>query len=610
MVIQRSKPILLFGTAEPYKKFTIRMSENEKYVSSDGKGNWNVELESVPIGGPYEINIIFQQKLTLCNILYGDVYLCSGQSNMEMQLDGWGRVNNFKNEIATANYDNIRLLKVDYNTSLNEQKEIKSSGWKVCSSESVAGFSAVAYFYAKELVNDINMPIGLIQSTWPGSPIEAWMSKESLSQYNETEPVINKLISNAKSEQTLVKNFVKDFNRWQNEIAELEPKELNENWTDRFDWHPIKLPYMWQQKDFPEFNGSVWFRKNIELPINDSREDYLLNLGPVKDSYSLWINGKLIKTVSSIEFIREHIIPRENLQPGNNEVVVRVFAEQYGGGFWGEDDEIKIYNSTHSISLSSEWDAAKGVDLNRISDKPKNPTDIDVPTVLFNAMIYPLTRLNIKGILWYQGESNVDEPKKYEKYFKALITDWRRRFSDENIPFLFAELANYNDENDVTNEQWARLREAQEKSLELENTGMVCSIDLGESDDIHPQNKQDIGIRLALLAKKMIYNRDVLSTGPKYLSHQIKNNSIVVDWSMSGKSLVTNDNLTPREFIIASNNKKFYKANTVIDNNKTVLTSKEVTNPIAVRYAWSNNPFCNLTDESGLPALPFRTDNW
>jgi sialate O-acetylesterase len=235
---------------------------------------------------------------------------------------------------------------------------------------------------------------------------------------------------------------------------------------------------------------------------------------------------------------------------------------------------------------------------------------MDVPTVLFNAMIYPLTRLNIKGILWYQGESNVDEPKKYEKYFKALITDWRRRFSDENIPFLFAELANYNDENDVTNEQWARLREAQEKSLELENTGMVCSIDLGESDDIHPQNKQDIGIRLALLAKKMIYNRDVLSTGPKYLSHQIKNNSIVVDWSMSGKSLVTNDNLTPREFIIASNNKKFYKANTVIDNNKTVLTSKEVTNPIAVRYAWSNNPFCNLTDESGLPALPFRTDNW
>jgi len=610
MIFQRGKPIVLFGTAEQEKKFIIRVNEIESIITSDNDGNWSIEMDFLPVGDSYECKIIYQKELTLKNIASGDIYLCSGQSNMEMQLDGWGRVNNFRREIASANFDSIRLLKVDHNTSLNEQRDIKTSGWKICSSDTVSGFSAAAYFFAKELVKDVDIPIGLIQSTWPGSPIEAWMSKESLFQFKENENELKKLNFDANSEEMLIENFGNAFIEWEKEIVSQEPAELTGNWKELFEWHPVKLPYLWQENDFPGFNGSFWFRKSIELNENALSEDCILNLGPIKDSYSIWVNGILIKSVSPLEFIREYRIQKDILVRGGNEIVVRVFAEQFGGGFWGDKEEIKIYNSKLSQSIVKDWFAAKGVDLRTISERPKNPTDVDVPTVLFNAMISPLTRINIKGILWYQGESNVDEPETYSSYFKGLINDWRERFKDTSIHFLFVQLANYNDLNDDSNEQWAELRYAQQSALQMNNTGMVCSIDIGDADDIHPRNKQEIGVRLALLAKKMIYNKNVIASGPKYNNYRIKGDSVTVEWSISGKSLLTKDSLPVREFFIASKNKKFYKANSVIEKNKTILTSDEVKNPVAVRYAWSNNPDCNLIDESGLPALPFKTDSW
>jgi sialate O-acetylesterase len=610
MIFQRDDQPVLFGTAEPNRRFLIRVNGNDTIVISGDTGDWISHLNPLPVGGPYECNIIYKKELVIKNILCGDLFLCAGQSNMEMQLDGWGRVINYREEIADADFNDIRLLKVDHNTSLNVQNDIKTSGWKICSSETVSGFSAAAYFFAKDLVHDVAIPIGLIQSTWPGSPIEAWMSKESLQQFKENEFVLAKLKSDANSEETLVENFLNKFTNWETEIARHEPTQLIGNWKNQFEWHSVNLPYMWQESDFPDFNGSVWFRKNFELPTNVSNDDIFLNLGPVKDSYSIWINGKLINSVSPLEFTRMHRIPKEVLVAGNNEIVVRVFAEQFGGGFWGEEDEIKIYNSNFSISIFSDWFTTKGVDLNKISEKPKNPTDIDVPTVLFNAMINPLKRLNIRGILWYQGESNIDEPEMYGRYFKELITDWRRRFNRGDIPFLFVQLANYDDDDDESNEKWARLREVQESSLTLSSTGMICSIDIGEANDIHPRNKKEIGNRLALLAKEMIYKKKVICTGPKYIDHQINNDSVIIDWAVPGDSLKTNDNSPAREFMIASEDKIFYKANTNIDKCKTILSSNKVKNPVAVRYAWINNPDCNLTDESGLPALPFRTDCW
>jgi len=610
MIFQRDNQAVLFGSAEPNKEIIFHINGNEFIIKSRDNGDWTAHLSPLPVGGPYECNIIYKKELSIKNIACGDIYLCAGQSNMEMQLDGWGRVINYGKEIAAANFHNIRLLKVDHNTSLNEQFDVKTSGWKICSSETIAGFSAAGYFFAKDLVKEVDIPIGLIQSTWPGSPIEAWMSRESFSLFKENKFVLDKLNSDANVEEKLNEIFLNDFIKWEAEIAYKEPSHLNGNWKDRFEWQSVNLPYLWQEKDFPAFDGSVWFRKNIDIPTNDSMDEFFINLGPVKDSYSIWINGILINSVSPLEFTRVHHVPKEVLATGNNEIVVRVFAEQFGGGFWGKDEEIKLYNTNFSLSIYSDWFAAKGVDLKNISEKPRNPTDVDVPTVLFNSMINPLARLNINGILWYQGESNVDQPDKYGRYFKELITDWRKRFNGGGLSLFFVQLANYEDENDLSNEKWALLREAQESALTLNNTGMVCAIDIGEANDIHPSNKQEIGIRLALLAKEIIYNKNVVCTGPKYINHQIIKNSVIVDWTISGDSLKTNDSSATREFMIATVDKIFYKANTVIDKSKTIVSSNEVINPVAVRYAWANNPLCNLTDDSGLPALPFRTDDW
>ena len=611
MIFQRDVPTRIFGKGVPDKKLIIIVDDNDFIITINDSGDWETNLIIFPAVGPYSLQLIFQKEIIIKNIVVGDVFLCSGQSNMEMQLDGWGRVNNFREEITNAEYPNIRLFKVNQNVNLNEQENIQSSGWKECRPESVTDFSAVAYFFAKNLIKEIDVPIGLIQSTWSGSPIEAWMSEESLSVIKKNSSILNDLQNKAKSEKKLKDKFLMDYREWESKFFAketfVENGSLDINNNDN--WIHVDLPYMWQENEYSDFNGSVWFRKTIQIP-DEVRNDLYVNLGPIKDQYTLWFNGNLIKEVSPIEFIREHKIPAK-LVKTENEIVVRVFAEMYGGGFWGEKDEIKIYSSNGYYQLiSDDWLAAKGVDIDKIEAKPKNPVDIDVPTVLYNAMIYPLKNFNIKGFFWYQGESNVFDPVKYEEYFKLMIKDWREKFGSNDLPFIFIQLANYVDLNDESNESWAKLREAQESVLSLPNTGMVCTIDVGELDDIHPSNKQDVGKRAALIAQKLIYKQAVISEGPRLKDFIIVEDRAIVEMKITDDNLFTKDGLSVREFYLSGNDRKFYNADVIIDNNRLVISNKKIKNPVAVRYAWTNNPDCNLTDNSNLPALPFRTDNW
>ena len=611
MIFQRDVPTRIFGKGVPDKKLIIIVDDNDFIITINDSGDWETNLIIFPAVGPYSLQLIFQKEIIIKNIVVGDVFLCSGQSNMEMQLDGWGRVNNFREEITNAEYPNIRLFKVNQNVNLNEQENIQSSGWKECRPESVTDFSAVAYFFAKNLIKEIDVPIGLIQSTWSGSPIEAWMSEESLSVIKKNSSILNDLQNKAKSEKKLKDKFLMDYREWESKIFAKETFVENGSLdiNNNENWIHVDLPYMWQEKDSTDFNGSVWFRKTVKIP-DEVRNDLYVNLGPIKDQYTLWFNGNLIKEVSPIEFIREHKIPAK-LVKTENEIVVRVFAEMYGGGFWGEKDEIKIYSSNGYYQLiSDDWLAAKGVDIDKIEAKPKNPVDIDVPTVLYNAMIYPLKNFNIKGFFWYQGESNVFDPVKYEEYFKLMIKDWREKFGSNDLPFIFIQLANYVDLNDESNESWAKLREAQESVLSLPNTGMVCTIDVGELDDIHPSNKQDVGKRAALIAQKLIYKQAVISEGPRLKDFIIVEDRAIVEMKITDDNLFTKDGLSVREFYLSGNDRKFYNADVIIDNNRLVISNKKIKNPVAVRYAWTNNPDCNLTDNSNLPALPFRTDNW
>ena len=611
MIFQRDVPTRIFGKGVPDKKLIIIVDDNDFIITINDSGDWETNLIIFPAVGPYSLQLIFQKEIIIKNIVVGDVFLCSGQSNMEMQLDGWGRVNNFREEITNAEYPNIRLFKVNQNVNLNEQENIQSSGWKECRPESVTDFSAVAYFFAKNLIKEIDVPIGLIQSTWSGSPIEAWMSEESLSVIKKNSSILNDLQNKAKSEKKLKDKFLMDYREWESKIFAKETFVENGSLdiNNNENWIHVDLPYMWQENEYSDFNGSVWFRKTIQIP-DEVRNDLYVNLGPIKDQYTLWFNGNLIKEVSPIEFIREHKIPAK-LVKTENEIVVRVFAEMYGGGFWGERDEIKINSSNGYYQLiSDDWLAAKGVDIDKIEAKPKNPVDIDVPTVLYNAMIYPLKNFNIKGFFWYQGESNVFDPVKYEEYFKLMIKDWREKFGSNDLPFIFIQLANYVDLNDESNESWAKLREAQESVLSLPNTGMVCTIDVGELDDIHPSNKQDVGKRAALIAQKLIYKQAVISEGPRLKDFIIVEDRAIVEMKITDDNLFTKDGLSVREFYLSGNDRKFYNADVIIDNNRLVISNKKIKNPVAVRYAWTNNPDCNLTDNSNLPALPFRTDNW
>ena len=611
MIFQRDIPTRIFGQGEPSKKLIIVVDDNNFIITVNNDGYWDINLMIFFGAGPYSIKLIFQKEITIKNIVVGDVFLCSGQSNMEMQLDGWGRVNDFRDEITEADYPHIRLFKVNQNVSLNEQEDIQSSGWEECHPETICEFSAVAYFFTKNLVKEINVPIGLIQSTWSGSPIEAWMSKESLSGIKKNTLMLKDLYNKAKCEKKLKENHLMDYRKWESNILAKETflKNGSLDINNNENWIQVDLPYMWQEKDYTDFNGSVWFRKTVQIS-DEFIDDIYVNLGPIKDQYTLWFNGELIKEVPPIEFIRVHKIPAK-LVKTENEIVVRVFAEMYGGGFWGEKNEIKISgNNGYFQSICDGWFMTKGVNINKMQMKPVNPIDIDVPTVLYNAMIHPLKNFNIKGFLWYQGESNVHDPVKYKEYFKLMIRDWREKFGSNDLPFIFIQLANYIDLNDESNESWARLRETQQSALSLPNTGMVCTIDIGEPDDIHPRNKQDVGKRAALIAQKLIYKQPVSPEGPRLKDFIIVEDKVIVEMKITGDNLFTKDCLSVKEFYLAGNDRNFYKADVAIDNNKLIISNKKIKNPVAVRYAWTNNPDCNLTDNSNLPALPFRTDNW
>lgn len=450
MVLQQKTEAPVWGKTSPGNNVKVVPSWDKKEYNAkaDAAGNWMVRIETPSAGGPYEIQITGDKILTLGNVLIGEVWLCSGQSNMEMPLAGWGQITDYEKEIAEANYPNIRLLQVEKATSNYPLENLVADGggWQECSSATIPGFSATAYFFGRDLHKNLNIPIGLIHTSWGGTIAEAWTSLESL-------------------------------------------------------------------KMMPDFSDKA--EEFARLPIDDP------------DS-------------TTIEIL-------------------------------------------------------------------KNP---NIPTTLHNAMIAPIVPYMIKGAIWYQGESNAGRAYQYRTLFPLMINDWRTKWG-HNFPFYFVQLANFMQTNEEPSEsQWAELREAQMKTLSLKNTGMAVTIDIGEAGDIHPKNKQDVGKRLALLARSKSYDEKVVSMGPLYDSYFIADGAIHISFSPSESKLQAIDGNPLKGFSIAGPDKKFYWAHAVIEGDKVVVSSPKVPFPVAARYAWADNPICNLSNEAGLPASPFRTDDW
>ena len=484
MVLQGNKKVSIWGWAEPGEEVIVSVSwHNMMWAVTAGKnGKWMFKMNSPKMGGPYEMTISGKNTITIKNILVGEVWVCSGQSNMQMSVQASA---NAKEEISAANYPNIRLFTVARKVATEPQSDCVGN-WTSCSSQTIPAFSAVAYYFGRELHEELDVPIGLIHTSWGGTPAEAWTRRGILKEESNFAPIL-----------------------------------------ERYDDAVAKYP--------------------------QAKKEY---------------EQKLIE--------------------------------------WKE---------------AAEKAKAEGEKTPRRPGAPRGPEHPHSPAGLYNAMIAPLIPYGIGGAIWYQGESNASRAYQYRKLFPAMIQNWRKDWGQDKFPFLFVQLANFMAvKPEPADSAWAELREAQLMTLALPNTGMAVIIDIGEADDIHPKNKQDVGKRLALWALAGSYGKELVYSGPIYKSMKIKGNKIILYFDHVGGGLIAGGDEPLKGFAIAGTDRqsglgpaetgKFVWADAKIDGDSIVVSSDEVSTPAAVRYGWADNPVCNLYNEEGLPASPFRTDDW
>ncbi len=609
MVLQRDKPIKLWGWADKNETVEVSFINQTKKVKADKSGNWALLLDQVSFGGPYTLEIKGKKNsISLRNILIGDVWLCSGQSNMEMPVHGWGSVYNYEEEINNAEYPQIRAFNVA--KSMNTEPENDFNGaWTVCSPETVANYSAVGYFFARKLNKELNIPIGIINSSWGGTEIESWISADA---FRKLPDQFQDKYKNIKI--TNLDRFVKDNEANKGlylEAMNNDPGIVNKWFTPSTDissWNKMQIPQIWENV-LGDIDGVVWFSYNLFLPDSEDGRTATIQLGTIDDDDIVWINGVRIGETKGYSINRLYDIPSGILTSGQNTITVKVSDHSGGGGIYGNPDNLYLKTANGKYSLSGEWlykVAVTNVEFNFINISPNMHY-----ALLYNAMINPIVQLPIKGAIWYQGESNASQAYNYRTLFPAMISDWRSKWGYE-FPFYWVQLANYMSKDKIPQEsEWASLREAQTLALSLPQTGQAVTTDIGDADDIHPRNKQDVGLRLALIALNKTYGmNNIVSTGPAFKSMSIVGNKVTIEYDNVAQGLIVNNKYGYIEgFAVAGADQKFVWAQAFLDGDKVVVSSVQVPNPVAVRYSWSNNPDVNLFNSSGLPAVPFRTDN-
>lgn len=640
MVFQHGIKVPVWGWAQPGDRITVAFGSQKKSAVAQKDGRWTIVLNPLKISSvPGTMTVsskIGNRKLAIGNVLVGDVWVCSGQSNMEWVVNN---SNNSAKEIAAANYPNIRLFSVPHVADLHPKQDIVGA-WNCCSPETVGGFSAVAYFFGREIHRKTGIPLGLINTSWGGTCAETWTSREAMA----SDPFFSKVlceyeyaISNpdkaqqetlAKQKEWAEKYDIKDT------VNAGETKGWQNPDTDTSKWKEMELPRNWQSAGH-EHSGIFWFRRIVDIPADWEGKELTLSLGALDKSDVSYFNGVRIGSITMQQrpdawcTPRVYKIPGTLVKAGHNLIAVRVFSNIYHGGFIGTPSQMRLFPSddkkAEAISLAGIWKYDLEANFGLVPPAPPPPLgngNQNSPYMLYNNMIKPLLPFGIKGAIWYQGCSNVDRAKQYRKLFPLMIKSWRKSWKQGNFPFYFVQLANYQPYKHLPEEStWAELREAQTMTLSLPNTGMAVIIDVGEANDIHPRNKQDVGLRLALasLAKDYGYKNMVYS-GPLYKSMKVEGNKIRIKFDhvggglvvhgkkLEGFSIAGNDPSSPKGSSAAG--KKFIWADAAIEGNTVVVSSPKISKPVAVRYGWAENPSCNLYNSSDLPASPFRTDDW
>lgn len=613
MVLQREATVPLWGWAEPGEQVTVRADWRSRPWSApaDGQGRWRIEITTPPAGGPHRLEIAGKDsKRALENVLSGEVWLCSGQSNMEWSmrhgiLDG-------EAERQQAHHPRLRLFHAEKTIAAAPRSD-NVGHWRSCDPESVYGFSAVAYFFGRELQQALDVPIGLIECAWGGTVVEAWTSAGALHDFGGFDGPLADLKMEQQRPGTLAELHKAAAEKWWRALEASDANAGRSQWAQpEFDdsaWDTHEVPRTWQETPLAGFDGLAWFRTRVEIPARWTSEDLILELGPVDDMDTTWFNGHSVGEVKELGHWatpRSYPVPAGIVRPGLNTIVVRVLDTRGGGGLYGKPADVRLRQAKRpdaSLGLAGNWRYRVGPS---IADLPAFPEHQrmrpNLPTVLFNGMIAPVVPYGIRGVIWYQGESNCARAEQYITLFPRMIRDWRDHWGRGDFPFYYVQIAPFDYRTPAPIA--AELREAQRLALRTPNTGMAVTLDIGNVTDIHPRNKLDVGRRLALWAMAKTYGQDgLVHSGPLYRALEVEGQKVRILFDHADRGLVAATPLAG--FEIAGQDGRFVPARAVIEGDAVVAMSDAVQKPIAVRYAWSNTAEATLFNTANLPASPF-----
>ena len=613
VVLQRQKPVPVWGWANPGESLSVALAGQTKTVSADASGKWSVRLASMEAGGPFELKVSAGSgNLTVKDVLIGEVWLCSGQSNMEWTVK---QADNFALEKQDADYPQIRHFYVEHTVEIEPQTDLKKGAWKKASPETIGDFTAVGFFFAREIYKKLKIPVGLVHSSWGGSQIEGWISREgmlsseTLAEYGRNLPK-TWTEADALLERNIKKITLGDAER--NPTLEDEKKYTAAGY-DFSRWHKGGNPIgQWDWKGIWAWRGNGFMARKVEIPAHFVGQETRLGLAEIHSYIELYINGKSIY-MGTADGKTEISVPANYWKAGENRVVLKmnraIKPEWFGVGLMGSADDVFVATETQKIPLGADgWYLMPSfAEKHEYAHSSNN-----VGAAIYNGMIAPLVPFAMRGALWYQGETNAGRSFQYRQTFPLMINDWRRKWNDE-FYFYFVQLSSFG-ANQSSNEGsgWAELREAQTMTLSLPKTGMAVTTDIGNANDIHPTNKQDVGFRLAANALKQTYGLEMPFSSPLYDSVKFENGKAIVAFRFVYDGLVVKDKYGYlRGFEIAGADRKFFYAKAEIVGEKVFVSSENVKNPVAVRYAWSDAPVeANLFNSAGFPAAPFRTDDW
>ncbi|AEN73103.1 protein of unknown function DUF303 acetylesterase [Rhodothermus marinus SG0.5JP17-172] len=640
-VLQRQQPIRIWGWGAPGATVRVRLDTLTAQARVDVDGRWLVELPPQEAGGPYTLVAESNgMRHVVEDVLIGEVWVASGQSNMEMplmpRLAGWSSSDSVvgaTEAVRTADDPQLRLLTVERAVALTPLDTFGGT-WQVASSQTVATFSAVAYFFGRRLREALGVPVGLIHSSWGGTPAEAWTGRDHLRELEDfqeilarleaAEPLLHELEAWRSQLHQMMVPSGQDTTFW----ATLDLNDASYAENPAPDSLVMGIPARWEDANLGAFDGVVWFWRRVQVPASWLGRTLVLELGPIDDMDRTYFNGQQIGGYEQPGYWnmpRRYRVPAALVQQ-DNLVAVRVIDTQGGGGLWGEPAQLRLYPEGEpeaAQSLAGSWHYWPVAELvgRRLyvfgegalsyAGRPKLPVALgpNTPTTLFNGMIHPLLPYSIRGVIWYQGESNVGRATQYEQLFPTLIRCWRAHWQLGDFPFYFVQIAPY---DYGPNAHAERLREAQLRTmLTVPRTGMVVTTDVGDDHNIHPARKREVGERLARWALANDYGfRDLVYSGPIYERMEREDGRLRLYFRYAEGGLVLRPADGGGEFVIAGPDRVFHPARVRVEGETLVVWSPRVSDPQAVRYGWSNTPHATLFNRAGLPASPFRTDDW